>query len=474
MKFACPVCKRTLDVTPQQVGRDVACPCGIAFTLDRQMYSEAANRRRLLVAGIVGAGLALFFMVTIVLTAKPSKKPAAAEPREPVAVLPVVPVGLPKAQPRTESPAGGVQAPALPAPIAWWTLDETAGRAVADSAAGGRRPGTLAGSPVWAPGLGVHGGALALNGSGQYVKTPALNLNSNTVTLTAWIRQGGTQVPDTGILFCRGGGTAAGILTTPGGELRYMWADKFWTLSSRLLLPKRAWTFVALAVEKERGTLYMGSSTGLHTFVNQTPHAPETFGGEFRIGCDPSLAARYFNGMMDDVRVYDRTLTAGELQELYRRGREALKNNPNADSAAPTAGGSAADFFLAPAATAAASIPARGGNYTADKLADGDRSTFFWSEKTPAKGSTVTISFKNPVQVSLIKCVSGTPEKPGSDTLRSGILEISADGMGFRKVAEFVNGTAQAALPKSIITAARITVSGTEKSTVAIQDLFLK
>jgi hypothetical protein len=43
----------------------------------------------------------------------------------------------------------------------------------------------------------------------SHVTIPALNLNTNTVTLAAWIKPG-LQVANAGVIFCRGGGTVAG------------------------------------------------------------------------------------------------------------------------------------------------------------------------------------------------------------------------------------------------------------------------
>ena len=60
MKIVCPACsKRKFTVTARQVGKDLVCPCGVAFTLDRQMFNAAKKRRLLTVFGGMAVLLAL-------------------------------------------------------------------------------------------------------------------------------------------------------------------------------------------------------------------------------------------------------------------------------------------------------------------------------------------------------------------------------------------------------------------------------
>ena len=81
-----------------------------------------------------------------------------------------------------------------------------------------------------------------LNGTSQYVNVPALNLNSNTVTISGWIKRNGTQGDYTGIVFYRNGsGTASGISMRSSGTLTYNWNDNYsaYSWSSGLHRPQR-------------------------------------------------------------------------------------------------------------------------------------------------------------------------------------------------------------------------------------------
>ncbi len=119
MKIVCPACsKRKFTVTARQVGKDLVCPCGVAFTLDRQMFNAAKKRRLLTVFGGMAVLLALgiggaflsgrfnFSQGKTVAAETPAVAPV-------LPVMPVVPVSVPapvpKPAPKTE--------PAAPTPV---------------------------------------------------------------------------------------------------------------------------------------------------------------------------------------------------------------------------------------------------------------------------------------------------------------------------------------------------------------------
>ncbi len=125
--------------------------------------------------------------------------------------------------------------------------------------------------------------------------------------------------------------------------------------------------------------------------------------------------------------------------------------------------------------TAVATTVSRYGDNGPEKMADYDRSTFFWSDRPLHKGDTITLTFAAPVTLSAVECVSGKPDDPTRDILVNGILEVSADGTTFRKVADFAYGAAKASLPRATVKAVRITATGdTGRDWVIFQDLILK
>ncbi len=158
--------------------------------------------------------------------------------------------------------------------------------------------------------------ALSLDGVDDYVSVPPLNLNSNSVTVSAWVKRLGAQNGGAGIIYSRERGTTAGIWVFNGGELRYNWNDEpaAYNWSSGLILPDSQWTFVALVIEPDKATIYMNDTSA----VNTVPHAIEEFDGTLDIGRDAGSGTGYFKGLIDEVVIWKTARTAAQLK-LDRR-----------------------------------------------------------------------------------------------------------------------------------------------------------
>jgi len=214
-------------------------------------------------------------------------------------------------------------------PVGWWKFDEGSGTAAKNSGSFGRSgDGKLNNmdDSNWVD--GVAGTALEFDGSDDDVTIGAIGLNSNTVTISAWVKRDGEQDIYAGIVFSRDGDTIAGIgLGNTGGpdwqanqELYYGWndAEETWKFHSGLIIPDSEWVFVALVLEPTKETLYLGEDGKLSSATNRVCHSIEEFNGVTRIGNDkkPGFPPRFFKGVVDDVRIYDRALSPEEIREL--------------------------------------------------------------------------------------------------------------------------------------------------------------
>ncbi len=219
--------------------------------------------------------------------------------------------------------------------IAYWRLNEKHGATNPVDIVGGRMGGYLS-ACAWGsddptgsvagpaatefPGFETGNNALmAANGadlSWATVPTPALN--TNTVTLTAWIYP--TLDPEadyTGIFMTRDS-TQAGMGYTTTAQLGYTWNNNStWSWQSGLVPPANQWSFVALVVQPDRATMYLGAGGNVTSAVNVIAHDSEVWGGTATIGCDQSVATRAFSGMVDEVSIFNKSLSIDQITALY-------------------------------------------------------------------------------------------------------------------------------------------------------------
>ncbi len=194
--------------------------------------------------------------------------------------------------------------------LGWWTLDEGMGTTAVDWSGHGKH-GQITGSASWTHGM--QGGALYLSG-GASVAIPPMNVSTNTVTLTAWVKKDGSQSDWSGVVFKREG-IATGMGFGPANELRYHWNDKYWDYTTGIIPPDQEWFFMALVIEPTQGTLYFN---GTDTFAqNKAVHDPDPFTGTLVIGRD-AQGGRDLKGTVDDVRFYNKALSAAEIKAVMR------------------------------------------------------------------------------------------------------------------------------------------------------------
>ena len=238
-------------------------------------------------------------------------------------------------------PTSGAASAAVKAlsPVAYWPLNETNNPAtglagVYDAAGtfdgmyltaaqnaynGIVGPQSADGYPQFASGQGAL--QTAYNTDQSWVTTPALNLNTNTVTIGMWIYPNGDQTAPAGLFVNRNAGTVAGLGYYGQTRLGYKWnndGSETWGFSAGPLIPTNIWSYVAVAITPTNAILYLYNTNGLQMATNVTTHTNMTWGGSqanIRIGCDNS-AGTTFNGKIDEVAVFNHALTTAQIMQL--------------------------------------------------------------------------------------------------------------------------------------------------------------
>ncbi|MGZ5347505.1 MAG: LamG-like jellyroll fold domain-containing protein, partial [Solirubrobacterales bacterium] len=204
-----------------------------------------------------------------------------------------------------------VAPPTPPGLAGAWAFDEGAGTTTAD-ASGRGNAGTLIGAS-WTT-QGRYGNALSFNGASTVRVADSASLDLTTaMTLSAWIRPTALQSGWRTILqreadayFLNASNSDGPLRPSGGGTL----GGNTQYLSGPTANPVDAWTHVALSYDGATLRLFVnGSQVSSRATAGaiQTTDNPLWIGGNSPYG-------EYFQGLIDEVRVYDRALSQADIQ----------------------------------------------------------------------------------------------------------------------------------------------------------------
>jgi hypothetical protein len=201
--------------------------------------------------------------------------------------------------------------------IGHWKMDEGGGQTTADATANGVT-GELVNGPVWAS--GKLGNAIDFDGSNDRVNlgNPTHLRLTGAMTLSAWVWI--DSFAGNGRIVNKQGGSGQrgwSLNIEQGGFASFQIASNSSTLVliNGTALPTRQW--VHLAGTYEPGVaikLYVNGALNA-TRTSNVPASQHNSTLNVAIGNRP-VGGTPFNGVIDDVRIYDRPLTAAEVQQL--------------------------------------------------------------------------------------------------------------------------------------------------------------
>ena len=212
--------------------------------------------------------------------------------------------------------------PPPPGPIAHWKLDETSGSTAADSVGG--NDGTLNGVPVWTPGT-IDGG-LDFDGSNDYVATNSSFAPPPAGTVSFWMQVSGSPAAHGRILGLHDTweirhvttGTADGIPYGLVFDLGVTGVNTEFATSVTIDVPDR-WYHIAAS--------YDTATDAYAVYIDGVPHTSGTYSSPLSVPAANNLSlgtrtgsSNYYDGMLDDVRIYDQVLTPEQVAELAAQG----------------------------------------------------------------------------------------------------------------------------------------------------------
>lgn len=197
-----------------------------------------------------------------------------------------------------------------------WKLDEESGLVAYDSS-GNNHHGSLVNNPTRATSTCILGGCLEFNGSNNGIEVENFSqIFENSVTLSLWAYFN----DDTrGILF----GNYNSFNDVNFEKHTSQRLRIYWNRGERdVYTPDNAfelnqWVYLVLIRNKEKNQFEFWVN-GI--FVNNVSNAGSDLlstSDTFRIGRDSRTGATVTDGMMDDVRIYNRALSEDEIRNLY-------------------------------------------------------------------------------------------------------------------------------------------------------------
>jgi hypothetical protein len=209
--------------------------------------------------------------------------------------------------------------------VGHWTMDaETINSSRVLDLSGRDNSGTLVNAPPIV--AGRVGQAIKVNGTDQYITipdSPSLSFPlSAPFTLTAWVYPTGSPGSNTETIICKQSGSNFNYImyrNHGAGDMLGFWSGSNY-FGSGFSIPLNMWTHVAFITDGFYSSFtangVLTSSSVILFYAGPANSGPVTMGAS-------NPPADFFQGYIDDVRVYNRNLAHAEIWRLY--------NNPARD-----------------------------------------------------------------------------------------------------------------------------------------------
>jgi len=235
--------------------------------------------------------------------------------------------------------------------VGYWKFDEGFGSSAGNSGFGGSTlNGTLTGTttPTWISD-GKFGKALSFNNG--YVQTAATTLNTS-FSYSVWFKPSSFVDWSAVITNLYHSAPASGLNIIPrNGQLRICYGNGTNSYSNYIVtLPEiktNTWNHATITYDGTTASLYLngGLRDSRNITVAQTNRA-------IRIGVWASSSGSYlFNGLIDEVKIYNTALTSDQVKLDYNQGKALVMGSLGTTSDGKTASSSASAIYCIPGDT---------------------------------------------------------------------------------------------------------------------------
>jgi hypothetical protein len=206
-----------------------------------------------------------------------------------------------------------------PGLVGSWNFDEGSGTIAGDGSGNGNN-GTLINGPTWV--IGKYGNALSFNGVGNYVNVVAsssLNYDGwSSITISGWFINSAPQVS---IRMINLGYPSVGVDGSGRLYFELHWQDNSAKSITTTLPTDSQWHFVVGTYDGSTQQMYLdGVLVGQNSKIGTLLYIASGVQVGSKYG-----SSEFYSGIIDDVRIYNRALSASEIQT-------AAQQNPDFSS----------------------------------------------------------------------------------------------------------------------------------------------
>jgi len=213
--------------------------------------------------------------------------------------------------------------------VGHWKFDEGTGTSASDSS-GNNNTGTLTNGPTWQTGTSCKtGGCLSFDGVNDYVgvaNNDVLNARTHDQSIFFWEKvQQSTLGYDSFIFKNSGyGGTPNNWAIRQcgtNGLIEAVFDTSSWSAGcNSSIIANTTWKYIGVIFQRDVG-VYIYVNGILDKTLGAPPTGDQTGTGNLQIGGQIGGAYGFLNGQLDDVRIYNRALSAAEVLALYNASK---------------------------------------------------------------------------------------------------------------------------------------------------------
>jgi hypothetical protein len=211
-------------------------------------------------------------------------------------------------------------------PSTWWAFDENTGTTAGDSS-GAANPGTLVNSPSWV--TAPVGTGLSFNGSTGYVAGTSRAVHTNaSLTVAAWVNASSLAGGDGAAVSQNGSHTYGFTLGLDSTSDKWSFNMTNSDVASPTVVEQYSSAVATVGAWVHLVGVYDTSVSKMYLYVNGNVigNASKSTSWDATGAVQAGRAyigdawSGYFNGKVDDVRIYNRALSATEIANLAQNG----------------------------------------------------------------------------------------------------------------------------------------------------------